>query len=386
VRALRDVLLQGLDQPGSLIDVRAPTEYRKGAMPGSLNLPILTDRERHEVGLRYRQAGQDAAIALGERLTAGPRREARVDGWQRQLAACPEAALYCWRGGLRSQRAAQWLADRGLSLRPVPGGYQALRRAALDILQTYLAGVAPAVLAGRTGVGKTVVLNQTPLSIDLEGLASHRGSAFGARAAPQPAPASFENALAAQCLAHARRVAPEAGGRDTPEAGGRKTPEAGGRALLLLEDESRTIGRVALPELWYECMQQAPVVVLTATLEERVNHIVREYVEEPFATGTRVDELRKRYLDAIGRIRKRLGGQRSAQLQQAIRVGFERNEHHGWIEQLLTGYYDPMYDYQLTRKETRVCFAGTAGEIAQWLESASLDLRLLQLRDGIDRK
>lgn len=368
--ALRDLLLQGLDQPGSLIDVRAPTEYGRGAIPGSLNLPILTDRERHEVGLRYRQAGQESAIALGERLTAGPRRDARVAGWQRQLTAYPEAALYCWRGGLRSQRAAQWLAEGGVSLRPVPGGYQALRRTAMDILQTYLAGVAPAVLAGRTGVGKTVVLNQTPLSIDLEGLARHRGSAFGARATPQPAPASFENALAAQCLSHARRTGPA--GR--------------GRALLLLEDESRTIGRVALPELWYECMQQAPVVVLTATLEERVAHIVREYVEEPLATGTRVDELRNRYLDAIGRIRKRLGGQRSAQLQQAIRAGFERNEHHGWVEQLLTGYYDPMYDYQLTRKETRVCFSGTASEIARWLESASLDPRLLQLRDGIDRQ
>ncbi|MEM1229983.1 MAG: tRNA 2-selenouridine(34) synthase MnmH [Pseudomonadota bacterium] len=343
------ILLTGLDAPGSLIDLRAPDEFRRGSLMGSVNLPILTDRERHEVGLRYRQEGQDSAIALGERLVSGAVREARIDGWETLLTAQPAATLYCWRGGLRSRRATQWLQARGLSVEASPGGYQALRRRALALLDTYPQHCPLLILAGRTGVGKTQVLGRSAASIDLEGLARHRGSAFGSLPQPQPTQVSFENALAAHCLDHRRRAPGQ----------------------LLLEDESRTIGRVAVPEAWFGQMQSAPVVMLTAPLAERVAHIEAEYVTQPLRSGTAPQELLARYLHAISRIRKRLGGVREQSLIKALRQGFEHGEHAGWIEALLTQYYDPMYDYQLKRKEARVRFSGDAQAVLDWLASGA---------------
>src|SRR6056297_1273296 len=112
-----------------LIDVRAPVEFAQGALPGAVNLPLMDDEERHLVGIEYKEGGQDAAIALGERLVNGGRKAARVAAWQRLLAAHPDAILYCFRGGLRSQVAQQWLADAG-SLRPrIRGGWKAMRQA-----------------------------------------------------------------------------------------------------------------------------------------------------------------------------------------------------------------------------------------------------------------
>ncbi|MGE0622309.1 MAG: tRNA 2-selenouridine(34) synthase MnmH [Pseudomonadales bacterium] len=340
-------LTELLTRRGPFIDLRAPSEFAAGAVPGAVNLPLLTDEERHRIGLTYKTDGQAAAVALGEALVAGPVREARIDGWADFVRQHPDTWLYCWRGGLRSGIVQGWLAERGLTVPRVPGGFKALRHRCLEALEAAPGQVPWLVLGGRTGTGKTVVLNAVPGHIDLEGLANHRGSAFGGRPEGQPPPVAFENALAVAWLNH-----------DAP--------------TLILEDESRTIGRLAIPPTWHAAMQQAPLVILEADVDARVRHIAREYVWEPLAGGMAAVTLEHRLADALDRIRRRLGGLRHAEISGLLHRGFENGEHGPWIERLLGWYYDPMYDYQLEAKLERVVFRGTGEAVSRFLEEAAI--------------
>ena len=195
----------------------------------------------------------------------------------------------------------------------------------------------------RTGSGKTRVLETLANHIDLEGLARHRGSAFGARAQPQPTPIAFENDLAAACL---------------------RCPAG---TAVAIEDESRTIGRLAVPETLFEAMQAAPIVLLETAMETRVAHIFDEYVrQDPDAC--------RRLPPALDRIRKRLGGERHATLTKLMTGAFEHGDeaqHHAWIERLLQWYYDPMYDYQMERKRDRIVFKGDFDAVRDYLSSGA---------------
>lgn len=270
---------------------------------------------------------------------AGSGRAERIRGWQTLIAGTPPALLFCWRGGLRSQTAADWLSTAGTPVEPLHGGYQAVRRRCLTLLEQFPRRASLRLIGGRTGCGKTRVLSAISNAIDLEGIARHRGSAFGQWTANQPPPASFENELAAATLGCRLHSA------------------------VTLEDESRTIGRLALPANWFQAMQQAPIVQLEATLPERIEHIADEYVREPLAAGQSAEELENRYLAALNRISKRLGLTRHRSIAAAVRQGFAQNDHGPWIEQLLAGYYDPSYDYQLQQKAARIVFRGAAAEV-----------------------
>ena len=329
---------------GPFIDLRSPKEFAGGAVPGAVNLPLLHDDQRHQVGLTYRNRGSEAAIALGESLVSGTIRDNRLAGWLNFIGEHPGTWLYCWRGGLRSETAQHWLAGRGADVPRVPGGFKALRHCCLDALAAAPGSKPWLVLGGRTGTGKTVLLKRIPGHIDLEGLANHRGSAFGAAITPQPPPIAFENALAVAWLRHTA-------------------------ACVLLEDESRTIGRLAIPTDWHAAMQKAPLVILEADLAERARHIAREYVLEPLAAGMAAVTVHRRLQQALDRIRRRLGGQRHADVTAALARGFETGEHQAWIERLLAWYYDPMYDYQLQNKLDRVIFRGDAEETEAFLLS-----------------
>ncbi|MEM7078774.1 MAG: tRNA 2-selenouridine(34) synthase MnmH [Pseudomonadota bacterium] len=335
-----------LAQAPALLDVRAPIEFAQGAIPGSINLPILNDEERAAVGTAYREQGGDAATRLGHELVSGPTRMTRLEAWQQCARAHPDLRLICWRGGSRSAIAQQWLRDAGTSIERVSGGYKALRNACLHTLEEASADPHPWwVIAGKTGVAKTVAINRLPSAIDLEGLAHHRGSAFGAYPEPQPAPASFENALACAYL----RVAP---------------------GVLVLEDESRTIGRIGLPEAWYRRMQQAPLAVIDATLDDRVAHIEMEYVSQPLQAGRSEAALAAHYLEALRRIRRRLGGALHQDLHAAMTAAFAGEQPHAvWIRRLLEEYYDPMYEYQLAKKQDRIRFSGSLEAVLEYLEA-----------------
>ncbi len=325
------------------LDLRAPVECARGTVPGAVNLPLLTDAERERIGITYKQQGHDAAVKVGHRLVSGEVRAARVESWVEFARANPDAWMFCWRGGERSAIAQQWLADAGLHLPRVAGGFKALRQTCLALLARAPDDRKPwVILSGRTGSGKTELLQTLPNAIDLEGLARHRGSAFGARNELQPPPVTFENLLAVAWLQQQH-------------------------STLVLEDESRTIGRLALPETWHQRMQQSSVVVLETPFEARCAKIVREYVDEPLAAGIDPTTLQARYTDALRRIERRLGGLRRAQIQAALNAGFAAGRHEHWVGLLLEWYYDPMYDHQLADKRARVQMQGTADAVSAFL-------------------
>ena len=341
------------------IDVRAPIEFHSGTLPFSKNLPIIDDDERAKIGLCYKSEGPDAATRLGHRLVSGDLKEGRVAAWLEQLADDPHALLYCARGGQRSQIAAQWIHDAGYQVQRIEGGFKAMRGQLLPWLAPDPKDIV--VLGGSTGVGKTVVVQHDHAAIDLEGHANHRGSAFGAFLASQPSQIDFENAVALQFFK--RQVSDSSGMKCIP---------------TLLEDEGRMIGKINLPPSLQTAMQQAPLVILEAPLESRVSHIHEEYVVEHLAeiraAGAQnpFQVLEGRLSNSLLAIRKRLGGARHHLMSEYLRLAIEAHiegdpsGHREWIRTLLLDYYDPMYAYQLEKKQHRVIFRGSAEEIMAW--------------------
>ncbi|WP_088330069.1 tRNA 2-selenouridine(34) synthase MnmH [Lacimicrobium sp. SS2-24] len=344
------------DQP--LIDLRAPAEFAKGSFPHAQSLPLMTDEERAKVGTCYKYYGQAAAIKLGHKLVSGDVKAKRIAAWLDFCRVHPQGALFCWRGGLRSEITQQWLAEAGMTYPRVAGGYKALRRFLIEQLEQIVMSTPVVLLAGRTGCGKTQILQHLSSSIDLEGLARHRGSSFGAHIQPQPSQINFENALAVALLKH----------------------RAGDAPALLLEDESGHIGSLTLPLSLREKMAKAPVMIVETPLAQRIENIFSEYIvqrlEESLAHyGPQQGfEAFAQYLQqSLHRIRRRLGMEGYQQLQamladalQSHRQGNATN-HYLWIERLLTQYYDPMYDYQLTKQSRSCLYSGSAkGLLAFW--------------------
>lgn len=355
----REIFLN--DRP--MMDTRAPIEFTKGAFPGVLNLPLMTDQERQRVGTCYKQQGQQAAIVLGHQLVSGDIKAQRIQAWADFARAHPDGLLYCFRGGLRSQIVQQWLKDEaGIAYPRVGGGYKAMRTFLLDTTEQALQQCDFVLLGGMTGTGKTQVLGQLDNALDLEGHANHRGSSFGRRATGQPSNIDFENRLAVDLLKKRER----------------------GVQSFVLEDENRMIGSCALPLPLYQSMQGLPMVWLEDRLDSRVQRILDDYVvnlsaefvavhgEEGFALFA------ERLLESLNKIHKRLGGERhqrllllmEAALAEQARSG-DVELHRAWIEGLLGEYYDPMYAFQRESKGARIEFSGEHGAVLDYLRQRS---------------
>ena len=348
--SLADLLVQGVP----LIDVRSPAEFAKGALPASANLPIMDDEERRQVGIAYKQHGQACAVRLGHELVSGSRKAARIAAWLGFIKANPGAQLYCARGGMRSEIACRWLAEAGAALPRIPGGYKAIRSQLLAALQK----PPPLTLvSGQTGCGKTRFLQGFPEALDLEALANHRGSAFGGHLAPQPAQASFENALAIAFLKQ---------GLECPR---------------LVEDESKMIGRILLPPPLQAAMAKAPLLLIETPRAERAASIHQEYIASQWADyqaalGEAAFPAFARYLlAAMDAIRKRLGGAAHQAIRAKMQAALAQQEqtgalqaHQTWIEDLLAQYYDPMYTYQLAKKRDRIACRGPWPQVAAWYQ------------------
>lgn len=344
-----------------MLDTRAPVEFARGAFPGAVNLPLMSDSERAQVGTCYKQHGQEAAIELGHQLVCDDVKNERVEKWLQFARQNPHGYLYCFRGGLRSQICQRWLAEAGCSYPRVTGGYKAMRRFLINSMESTCASATFALIAGRTGAAKTALLEQIPASVDLEGRAHHRGSAFGRRVGGQPTQIDFENNLAIDFLRRAREAP------DRP---------------LVLEDEGKFIGRCALPEPLLTAMAKAPLLVVEAALRDRVEHSFKNYILDNLADWQARDGAGQGFLgfaedlrDSLNKLRRRLGGTRygelSTMLEQALAAHESGNEelHRRWIEVLLRDYYDPMYNYQLEQKADRVVYRGTAEQVRQYLQA-----------------
>jgi tRNA 2-selenouridine synthase len=299
--------------PYPILDVRAPIEFAQGHVPGALNLPLFTDEERARIGTTYKQVSQERAVHLGLEFF-GPKMSAMVKQAQR-LAQGKEVRLHCWRGGMRSG-AVLWLLElAGFKVHLLDKGYKDYRRAVLASFDT------PRdwrVLGGLTGSGKTDVLHQlaapphNQLVLDLEGLAHHKGSAFGAIGQPaQPTQEQFENNLAA-VLAELPTDAP-----------------------IWVEDESRQIGRLTIPPALFAQLRTASRWVLEVPRAARVAKLAAEYgAEAPVELAA-----------AIERLQKRLGGLATQQALDAVEAG-----NFPLMVELVLDYYDKTYTYGLAQR------------------------------------
>jgi tRNA 2-selenouridine synthase len=298
-----------------VLDVRTPAEFAHGHIPGAVSFPLFENEERARIGTLYNHAGSDEAVLLGLEII-GPRLREYAEK-ARALAPAGKALLYCWRGGMRSNSLAWLLNTSGMKCRTLQGGYKSYRRFLLEKLADPLKYI---LVGGMTGTGKTDIIHELKRLgeqvLDLEELASHKGSAFGAVGmGNQPTQEQFENELFKAWVA----LKP-----DKP---------------VWLEDESVRIGRLFVPTPLYTRMQQAPVILVTSSLENRIRRLIRDYsiaspeVLTAIFTGLKKRLGEERMLEALEMVK-------SAQYAVAARIAL----HH----------YDKVYARQLGEKNNRL--------------------------------
>ena len=347
-----------------LMDVRAPVEFSRGAFPNSKNLPLLNDKQRHEIGVCYKNHGQEKAIELGYKIFTPDKQQDRITTWQAFIDQHPEGYLYCFRGGLRSKITQQWLADAGTKYPMVQGGYKLMRTYLIEQLEGNSTQLPFLILGGKTGSGKTKVLKKLSHHIDLEGLARHRGSSFGGLLQPQPSNIDFENALSIEMLRH-------------------KVQQP---ARVFLEDEGKLIGRVCIPLTLRTRMLSLPVVELIETLDHRISVAEEDYIKDllsiyqhHFGEEYGVEKFADHHYTALNKIKKRFGDQRLRHTQNQFKEGLRNfaidgstRHFHDYIKSLLIDYYDPMYDYQFKRKNRVIVFKGNTDAVIDWASSTEL--------------
>jgi tRNA 2-selenouridine synthase len=294
-----------------VVDTRSPSEYISGHIPGSVNIPLFSDAERDAVGKTYKQRGRIAAVLEGLEHV-GPVLAAKLKA-AIKIAPGGRLLVYCWRGGMRSDSMAWLFETADLSPTLLEGGYKSYRNHILDQLAVPRKTL---ILGGMTGSGKTEILQileqRGEQMADLENIASHRGSAFGSMGqGSQPTTEHFANLLFERW-------------RDLDFS-----------RTIWLEDESRNIGSVFLPELFWNNMQSSPVVAIMSSIGTRLPRLVREYSVFP------EEEL----IASVRRISKRLGGDRTADAVKAIEAG-----DFAKAAEITLTYYDKAYLYSLHRR------------------------------------
>lgn len=350
----------------ALMDVRAPIEFHKGAFPNASNIPLLDDEQRQQIGTQYKQAGEEEAIELGLKLATPEIRQQRLQDWSTFCQANPDGYLYCFRGGLRSRTTQQWLREQGLEYPLIRGGYKAMRRFLIEDLETSVERLPLVIVSGLTGSGKTRVLNRLSRHVDFEGIANHRGSAFGRDASDrQPSVIDWENRVAIEFL---------------------KLREKDSQQPVFVEDEGRCIGRVNIPENLFSKMKVAPRAILQVETSKRVELIAEDYILDAWPEyqvcfgESALAEFDHFVLGNLARIQKRLGGEAYKKVRQcfdsALKVFHDSGRvdaFHEGILILLEQYYDPMYRYQLESKQVDIIFEGPESEYLEWAESYTIE-------------
>jgi len=342
-----------------LIDVRAPIEFSKGAFLNSSNLALMNDKERHLIGMEYKKKGNKEAVKLGHSLVKGDVKAKRINAWLDFISQHPDALLYCFRGGQRSKISQEWMKESGKDIVRLKGGYKAFRTYLMQEIENSIKHFKPIIIGGRTGSGKTILLQKIQNSVDLEALANHRGSSFGRQTSPQPSQIDFENALAYDLIQKLDR----------------------GLNQLFFEDEGKYVGSVYIPKEFATYLSYAPIIILETPDTERVDITFEEYIVQAqknyFLTFGK-DFLKVWIQDieeAMKRIHKRLGLERykivCALFEDALKEQRKNNSlelYKIWVSYLLYEYYDPMYDYQIKKNASRILFRGSASEVISYIQ------------------
>ena len=295
-------------------DVRSPSEYGSGHIPGAVNIPLFDDKERAAVGTKYKKEGRLPAILEGLKHS-GPVLQSKLEQ-ALKIAKNKQLLLHCWRGGMRSEAMA-WLFSLGdIEVKVLDGGYKSYRQHILGNLDEKRKMI---VLGGMTGSSKTHIIRHIKLLgqqvIDLENLANHKGSAFGALGQqPQPSTEHFANILYTEWN------------------------KLNGDLPIWVEDESRNIGSVFMPDGFYLNMQDTPAIVLVVDIKTRLPRLMEEYSAYP-----------PEVLEAsVLKISKRLGGDKTRDAITAV----ETADFAKAIEIVLY-YYDKAYLFGLKKKESK---------------------------------
>ncbi len=342
-----------------LLDVRAPIEYERGCIGDAENIPLLDNKQREMVGTEYADKGHDAALELGLRQATDEVKASRVRQWSQFTERNPEGYLYCFRGGLRSAITQQWLQEAGIEYPRIIGGYKAMRSYLLQQFERLAAEGNILVLASPTGCGKTNLICRLSQSVDIEGLAKHRGSAFGSLFVPQPSQINWENQVASEWLKVSRKSAQP----------------------VMFESESHLIGRISLPEFLQNALRAAPVVELVASTQDRIKQIRVDYIGTAMNTYRQTmtedecyQQLETYISHSLSRIQRRLGGERHKRLSALVptavaelKAGSSTVSLDLIVKTLLHDYYDPLYAHKMIGREDQVVFKGSADEIVSWL-------------------
>jgi tRNA 2-selenouridine synthase len=325
-----------------LVDVRSPGEFESGHVTGAISIPLFADYERAIVGTIYKQQGKTDAIEKGLEIV-GPKMAALAKQAE-EVAVDGKLGVYCWRGGMRSNRMA-WLFEQvGLNCTVLDGGYKAYRN---TVLHSFSNAKRLIVIDGPTGSGKTDILHAIRHAgeqiIDLEGLANHKGSAFGSIGMnPQPTSQQFQNDLYGQL----RELNPE--------------------KRIWIEREGMTIGKVYLPQLLWQRMTESTAIAIDIPLELRIERLVGDYGNAP------ISELEK----SIMKLQQKLGGQHMKATLELL------NENRlAEVAELLLHYYDKRYafskeKYLDTKPFTVELNSNNAGENANRLIALANEHRL----------
>ncbi|MBM7691342.1 tRNA 2-selenouridine synthase [Peribacillus deserti] len=291
-----------------LVDVRSPSEYRESTIPGSINIPLFDDNERKEIGTIYKQIGVSEAKERGLEIVS-----AKLPAFIKQFSLLEgDKAVFCWRGGMRSKTSATVLDLMGLRTYRIQGGFRSYRKWVLNSLENLEIRPEAYVLNGYTGTGKTKILHQLKNEgysfIDLEGLAGHRGSIFG-QIGLEPKNQKMFDALLVEEVSSMQ---------NSP--------------FVLLEAESRRIGKVFLPDFVFNKKEQGRQIFIDMPVEERVKHILEDY--EPW-------NHQEESIQAFQKIKKRIHTPIAAQIEKDLESG----DFESAIALLLINYYDPRYDF-----------------------------------------
>ena len=322
-----------------VIDVRSPGEYARAHIPGAVNIPLFDNVERAQVGTKYKQAGKDAAVLLGLTLV-GPKLAEFVKQSKKLNPQAKTVLVHCWRGGMRSGSFAWLLDTAGLTASTLIGGYKAYRNA---VLSAFTQPRKLLILGGKTGSGKTEILKELARQgeqvVDLEGLANHKGSSYGAIGQlPQPVTEHFENLLFQQW----RQLDPN--------------------RRIWLEDESRSIGSCFIPmPLWHQ-MRAAPVAFIDVPKANRIERLVMEYAGIDHGL----------LVEATERIRKRLGGKVTQESLDAL-----ARQDYATVADLTLDYYDKAYMHGLSQRDSDNVFSIEIGDV----DPVKVANRLIQWTD-----
>ena len=328
------------DSDSVLIDVRTPAEYKQGHIPGAFNLPLFSNTERAVVGTLYKQKGPEKAMLQGLEIV-GPKMKSLAEH-AKTIADGRKVILHCWRGGKRSESMAWLFKMVGLNVDIIIGGYKAYRQLQTEFYSKNELNIL--VLGGRTGCGKTLLLHELAKQgqqiIDLEALAHHKGSAFGALGETvQESSEQFCNKL---FDAFRKQDATK---------------------TYWIENESRAIGSVGIPEeLWHK-MKAAPLINIERSLDQRIEIIKAEYGH--FS----IEDLKQ----SFDKIRKKIGGQNLKKAHEALEGG----NLAGAIKIALF-YYDKAYQYYLDNNSTSIIKMLTINDLP--IEKIAFELKELSVQ------